>query len=210
MERALGMHQFLAKKFPVLEFDGIWKEVFGSPSANGSWIIWGQSGSGKTRFALQLCKYLTRFGKVAYNSLEEGYCYSLQRAFRESGLAEVGNRVIPWDKVSVADMRDLLRKPKSPDIIFVDSFQYTRMSYEDYQDLKNEFRNKLFVFISHADGKEPRGGAAQAVRYDCEIKIRVEGFRAIAASRSGGGIDYYTIWNEGSALYWDEKNEKEI
>lgn len=205
MKRPLGMHQFLAKKFPVLEFDGVWKEVFGNPSANGSWIIWGQSGSGKTRFALQLCKYLTSFGYVAYNSLEEGYCYSLQRAFIESGLSEVGNKIIPWDKVSVEEMRSRLKRPKAPDIIFVDSLQYTRMTYEEYQDLKEEFRSKLFVFISHADGKEPRGSAAQAVRYDCEVKIRVEGFRAIAASRSGGNMNYYTIWNEGAALYWDEQ-----
>jgi hypothetical protein len=203
MEKSLGLAQFLEKKYPVMEFTGIWKDVFGCPDPYGAWIIWGSSGNGKTRFALQLCKYLTNFGKVAFDSLEEGYRGSLQRAFIEVGMKEVGAKLVPWSKVPIAEVRKRLKSKNSADIILIDSFQYTRMTYEEYQDLIAAFPRKLFIFTSHAEGKEPRGSAAQSVRYDCELKIRVEGFRAMSASRSGGGA-CYTIWEEGANAYWGE------
>lgn len=203
MGKSLGLRQFLDKKFPVLEFEGVWEDAFGKPDTCGSWIIWGTSGSGKTRFAVQLCKYLTRFGYVAYNSLEENLRYSLQRAFISENMGEVGSRVRPWS-VHISEMKEWLAKPKSPDFIIIDSFQYSRLSYEDYQDLKEAFPHKLFIFTSHADGKEPRGAYAQSVRYDCDLKIRVEGYRASVVGRLGGS-SFYTIWEEGSSLYWKDK-----
>jgi hypothetical protein len=208
MEKILGVNQFLSKKFPVMDFDGKWLSAFGRPSAYGSWIIWGSSGSGKTRFAVQLCKYLTRFGRVAYNSLEEGYSASLQRAFRDVNMGEVSSRVMVWNRTPVAEMRERLKKQKSPDIVITDSFQYTRMTYEDYQELKEAFPRKLFIFVSHADGKDPRGSAAQSVRYDCDVKIRVEGFLAMAASRAGSK-EAFTVWKEGAVKYWGESRQSD-
>lgn len=209
MDRPLGLHQFLSKKFPVLEFDGKWKAAFGTPDVCGTWIIWGASGSGKTRFAVQLCKYLTRFGEVAYNSLEEGYRYSLQRAFIDENMEEVGKRVKPWSRIRISKMKELLSAPKSPNFIIIDSFQYTRMSYEEYQELKEAFPHKLFIFTSHAEGKEPRGSAAQSVRYDCDLKIRVEGYRAEAVGRLGGD-NFYTVWEDGAAIYWKDNVQQTI
>ena len=42
-------------------------------------VVWGKSGNGKTSFVLQLCKELTRYGKVAYDSLEEGSSLTMQK-----------------------------------------------------------------------------------------------------------------------------------
>jgi hypothetical protein len=207
MKKTLGVKQFIDKKFPVMEFTGEWQQAFGKPATHGSWLVWGASGSGKTRFAVQLCKYLSKFGKVAYDSLEEGYGVSLQRAFRETNMEEVGSRVTVLDKEPMPELKKRLKKQKSPDIVIIDSFQYTRMTYEDYIRLKEEFPRKLFIFISHADGHDPRGAAAQSVRYDCEVKIRVEGYRATAVSRFGGKSSY-TIWHEGAAMYWSEGQTK--
>ncbi len=39
----------------------------------------------QTRFALQLGKYLTHFGRVAYNSLEEGASVAMRTAFWKPG-----------------------------------------------------------------------------------------------------------------------------
>jgi len=44
---------------------------------------------------------------------------------------------------------------------------------------------------------------AKSVKYDANIIIRVEGFRAFATGRYGGG-DPYTIWEEGALKYWQE------
>ena len=82
MARAASLDQVLRTRFKVLPFEGEWKDAIGCPELTGSWIIWGNSGNGKTRFALQLCKYLCQFGRVAYDSLEEGVSVSLVKAIK--------------------------------------------------------------------------------------------------------------------------------
>ena len=77
------------------------------------------------------------------------------------------------------------------------------MSKKQYIALKEEFTDVLFIFNSHAEGKEPQGNVAKFVRYDAGVKIRVEGFKALPASRMGGG-DEFIIWAEGAANYWIE------
>ena len=62
--KILGLDQIAKTKHRIMEFDGEWRKAFGRPAINGSWLIWGNSNQGKTRFALQLCKYLTNFGRV--------------------------------------------------------------------------------------------------------------------------------------------------
>ena len=57
---AKGVRELLSMKFDVMDFKGPWYDAFGTPERRGVWIIWGNSGSGKTSFALQLCKYLCR------------------------------------------------------------------------------------------------------------------------------------------------------
>ena len=205
MARALGVHQFLASKKKVMPFEGEWLNAFGCPEFSGSWIIWGTSGSGKTSFALQLCKYLAQFGKVYYNSLEEGVSASLQRGFRDVQMQEVARRVTLLDRESMAELSKRLVKTTYK-FVLIDSFQYTGMSYADYKKLREANRDKLFIFISHAEGKEPAGRAAKSVRYDCDCKIRVEGYRANVVSRYGGGTPY-TIWEQGAAAYWGNEVE---
>lgn len=206
MARALSVAELLSRRRRVMEFEGEWLSMMGQPEMSGSWIVWGASGSGKTRFALRLCKYLTQFGRVAYNSLEEGDSESLARAFDEVGMTEVAKRIILLDGEPIKELSERLLKRKSPDIIVVDSLQYTGMTYTDYRKLKAAHRNKLFIFISHADGKEPSGKVAKSVRYDSFIKIRTEGYRAFPVSRYGGG-EPYIIWEEEANKYYRNNNE---
>jgi hypothetical protein len=64
MAKALSVHQVLSGKRNVIAFDGKWQKTFGNPELSGTWIIWGQSFSGKTTFTLDLCNYLCSFEKV--------------------------------------------------------------------------------------------------------------------------------------------------
>ncbi|MEG2319645.1 MAG: ATP-dependent serine protease, partial [Mucinivorans sp.] len=149
MTRAISVAQLLSRKRRVMDFQGEWLSLMGQPELTGSWIVWGASGSGKTRFVLQLCKYLTRFGRVVYNSLEEGDSKSLSTAFEQVGMAEVARKIILLDAEPMAELSERLSKHKSPDIVVIDSLQYTAMSYAEYRDLRGTHRNKLFIFISH-------------------------------------------------------------
>lgn len=196
MARAASLDQVLRTRFKVLPFEGEWKDSIGCPELTGSWIVWGNSGNGKTRFALQLCKYLCQFGRVAYDSLEEGVSVSLVKAIKETNMMEVRRKFVVLDKEPIDQLTERLEKPKSPDIVCVDSLQYTGMSYEQYKALKERFPKKLFIWISHADGTLPEGRVAKKVRFDSNVKVFVQAYRAEPVSRYGGGKPYI-IWEEG-------------
>ena len=55
MGRALTVTDILKVKHEGLKFSGAWADAFGEPERRGVWFIWGQSGSGKTSFTMQLC-----------------------------------------------------------------------------------------------------------------------------------------------------------
>lgn len=211
MGRAISNKNVLTAKFEVADFDGEFLASFGRPELRGAWIIYGGSGSGKTTFVMQVCKYLTRFRRVAYNSLEQGLSLSLQKAWERVGMQEVGNKIILLNKEQLKDLRVRLLKKQSPDVIVIDSVHYLRrFNMDQYQNLRDEFPNKLFIFVSHEKGGMPKGMMAQNIRYDSEIKIRVEGYKAFVttryevAERGEGGADFI-IWKQGAQDYWVDK-----
>ena len=201
-KRAVSVTELLSKKYKTFDFGGEWLDAFGTPENCGVWFIWGASGNGKSRFVAQLCKELSRFGRVAYNSLEEATSYTIQKSFSDSGLAEVKRKVIVVNE-SMTELSARLQEPKSPSFVIVDSFQYTRMNYAQYISFKERHRNKLIIFVSHADGKQPSGRSAKSVMYDAALKIWVEGFKAFSKGRYiGPNGGEYTIWLEGADKYW--------
>lgn len=187
-------------KFKTVPFTNEWREGFGEPELRGAWMVYGASFQGKTRFTLKLIKYLSGFERCLYNSLEEGAKLSFQRAAQESGLGTCGNRVIILTGENKHELRERLHAKRSPKIVVIDSLQYFDITAQEVHELLTEFDDKLFIFISHADGKKPKGAVAEAVHYHSDVKIRVEGYRAFINSRYGGG-EPYTIWYEGARQY---------
>ena len=206
LRRALSVSDVLRIKRETYAFEGAWAEAFGQPEQNGVWFVWGGSGNGKTSFVLQLCKELAKYGKIAYNSLEEGFSLTMKNALIEAGMQDVARRFILISE-SMKDLDGRLKKHKSPDIIVIDSFQYTQMSFKDYQKFKNRHRDKLLIFISQAEGNKPSGRTAVSVMYDAALKIWVEGYRAISKGRYFGSKGYYTIWEERANIYWGKTKE---
>ena len=201
INRARTYSDLMRQKVHELDFEGDWLRSFGKPEITGTWLIWGNPGNGKTRFALQLCRYLASFVRVAYNSLEEGDSKSIREAIVSVGMNDVKSNFMLLDQEPIEELKDRLRKRKSPDVIFIDSWQYTGCNYSEYKKLRGEFRNKLFILVSHAEGKNPEGRTAKSIRYDSFVKIWVEGYRALPASRYGGN-ETYTIWDKGAQDYW--------
>lgn len=177
-------------KFPKIPLEGRWRELMGQPQLKGGILIWGDSAQGKTSFALQFAKELSRYEPVLYDTLEEGISESIRAACVREKMVEVGNRVLLLDNEPVPELIERLSRPKSRNVVIVDSLQYTGMTFETYKELLESFPKKLFVFISHADGKEPAGRIATQVKFNANVKIRVAGFTAYAISRYGGGTPY--------------------
>lgn len=209
VKRAISVRQLYRTQIRSLEFTGEWLDAIGQPEPSGTWIIWGNPGNGKTRFALQLAKYLATFGRrIAYDSLEEGVSLSMRNAIEDCNMQEVARRFLLLDKEPVDELTERLKRKKSPDVVIIDSIQYTGLSYADYKLFKDRFRSKLFIFVSHADGNQPGGRVARSIRFDANVKIWVEGFQAFAASRYGGGKPY-VIWDEGLFNLTHPKVEEE-
>lgn len=202
MQRALSVMDILNKKRELLNFDGDWLNSFGRPELTGAWLIWGNSGHGKTTFVMQLCKYLTRFERVLYDSLEEGDGESIKSALLRVNMREVRGRfsLVPGEPLEALKQR--LRKKKSPRIVVIDSLQYSGITYPQYKELRQEFKRHLFIIVSHADGKLPSGKTANRVRYDAHIKVRVEGYKGFIKSRYKSGDEApFIVWQEGAEKY---------
>lgn len=136
MKRALSVKDILSMKKAVLPFEGKWADAFGAPERTGVWFVWGNSGNGKTSFILQLCKELCKelckYGRVAYNSLEEGDSLSIRNAFIQNGITAANRRLQLLNCESVAELSERMSRPKSPDFYVIDSFQYAQISYREY------------------------------------------------------------------------------
>ena len=206
---ARGVREVMSMKYETFPFEGDWKAAFSTPERRGVWFIWGDSGNGKTTFAMQLAKELCKYGRVAYNSLEEGASLTMRNTMQRCGMMEVNRRFLLLDAEPMEQLNLRLHRQKSPDIVFIDSFQYTQMNYRQYIEFKESNRNKLLIFISHADGKQPNGRAARSVMYDATLKIRVEGFRAFSKGRFVGTVGHYDIDKVKAPKYWGEMHNND-
>ena len=202
---AKGVREMLSMKYDVLPFDGEWYDAFGTPERTGTWIVWGNSGTGKTTFAMKLAKYLCRFGRVAYDSLEEGACLNIQKIMRQEDMMDVNGKFLLLNKEPMDQLSIRLKRRKAPDFVIVDSFQYAQLNYKQYIALKEKHENKLLIFISHAEGISPEGRAAKRVMYDVALKVYCEGYRAISKGRFAGPVGHFEIWPEKSKMYHGEE-----
>lgn len=196
VRKAKSITDLYKQNFKTFDFKGVFKNSFGLPETNGCWLIWGESGNGKTDLSLQLAKYLSTFKKVHYNTLEERGRESFKLACIRNNMESCGSR-FSFECEDFETLKARLKKKRSAKIVFIDSLQYLRISEKQYKDLISEFPDILFIFISHAKGSQPKGSVADSIRYDADVKINVKQFTANIQSRFGGN-DPFIIWEEGA------------
>lgn len=204
MSRTLSARQVLEKKHRTIRLTGDWGACVGEIDRCGVVFMWGNSGNGKSGAAMSLAKTLTDHGKVLYVSLEEGTSLSMQNTLRRHSMPDCGCRFQLAEGETLETLDGRLAKPKSPDFVIIDSFQYAQLSYKQYIAFKERHRSKLLIFVSHADGKQPAGRAARSVMYDAGLKIWVEGYKAFSKGRFFGTTGEITIWPDRAVKYWGE------
>lgn len=206
MQRGYTPNEILSKKFNLLDFEGEWRESLGTPDKAFSAIVWGASTNGKSSFAMQLARYLTNFGKVAYNSLEEGVSHTMKMNLQRHFMGTTVSKFLLLDREPITMLMERMAKHKSQDFLIIDSLQYMGINRQQYKELKLLMlqKKKGLIFVSHAQGKEPKGALADFIRYDVDLKLRIEGYRMFPSGRLNGGGTPYTIWHEGAAKYWGE------
>lgn len=202
LRRPITSTDLYRTKFNVMDFTGQWAAHIGKPEIKGSWMIMGPSTNGKTRYTIQMAKYLGHFGKVYMNSLEEGKSHSIKISWQEERIDSQKDNVYLLDNEPLDIVKKRLKMRNSPQFIFFDSIQFMRgFTLDDYSDLLEEFNDKLFIFTSHVTGKEPKGAVADGIWYKSFVKIRVNNYRAISKSRYGGN-EPYDIWPEKAQAFY--------
>ena len=208
MSKIINMAKLNKKRYKYLEnMSEKWNDSFGKVDENFVAIIWGSSANGKSSFTMDLVNDLTKFGSVLYVSLEEGHSLSLKSNVTRHLASDNRNVKFADHQMTYDALAEYLSKKRTPKVVIIDSLQYFGIGYIQYKHLKEKFRNKSFIFVSHANGKLPDGKTASKIMYDAGIKIRVEGFIAFVASRYGGNKNY-VIWEEGAKKYWGNKMYK--
>ena len=201
MKRAYSVRNVLDAKFNTLEFDGEWLEAVGKPELGGSWMVYGAPKNGKTSLAMKLARYLTRFCRVAYDSVEEGLSLSMQNCVERTFGGEASRRFVLLNKEGVEELTERLSRRCSPDAVVVDSVQFLGLRWEEYKTLTERFPHKLFVWVSHVDGNQPEGRVAKKIWRDADVYIRVEGFRGFPVGRYMGGAPI-DVDRELAERYW--------
>jgi len=201
-KRKLSVTNIINQRIRRLALSGRFFEAFGNPQDRGVWFIWGTSASGKSSFIMKLAKHFAEIGySVYYNLLEE-----------DPDDSDYIDRVKMVDMFEVKDkfhtiqanydeLITILKKRRSPKVIIIDSLPYFNINWEQYLELKRQFRNKIFVFVGHAKGTQPRTKIEEDVMFDAKMKIFVSGFLAVCKGRTIGP-------NGGNFIVWDEGYKK--
>ncbi len=187
----------------VFAFSGKWYELFGKPEKGDTWFIFGNSGNGKSTASALLSLMFSEYDTVLYLALEEKKRKSIVKKLTEAGFTDDIKTFHLLPASNYQQLIQRLHRRNSENIIFIDSLQYWRISYVQYQKLTELFPSKTFVFVSHAKGKDPKGDTADSIHYDAGIKIWVEGGRITVKHRYEGGGGEMDVVPELAAKYWN-------
>jgi hypothetical protein len=193
-QKAVGMSDFISKEFKTYAFTGEWAAQFGEPETNFSVLVFGHRKQGKTEYCVKLSKYLAGFGKVYYNSFEQGYSKSLQDALKRNDMLKVAGKVIVGIKETVPQMMSRLKQRNSARFIIIDSRDYINLTAAQYRELREAFPRKAIIIICWETSGKPAGKHAQDISYMVDAIVHVRDFVAHPTSRFGGN-EKFIIWN---------------
>ena len=210
MRRSISAVQALAVRNKTLEVAPEWRGCLGDEIArHGIVFIWGNSGNGKSSAVMAFARMLAGCGKVLYVSKEEGYSLSFQNTLRRFDMQSCGASFQVIDNESMDDLVERLARPKSPEFVIIDSVQAMGIGSRQFKQLREQFRNKMLVFVSQADGKRPAGRPAVNMMYDADLKLWVEGHTVFSKGRFMGETKEYVTWPEGAERYWAGRKKEE-
>ncbi|MGP6547181.1 hypothetical protein [Ornithobacterium rhinotracheale] len=212
LPRVLSVANILNFVVTRVPFEGVWYDAFKQPQDRGFWFIWGTSASGKSSFAMQLAKEMSKHYKTLYNLLEEepddSDFIDRNKLFTMQDVA--GNFGV--QKFNLEELNFYLEKRNSPKVVIIDSLPYFMDSFEQYLDFKQKWwRKKIIIFIAHADGAKPSSRVEERIMFDAKMKIFVSGYLAKCKGRTiGPNGGNFIIWKEGYEALQGEKSTEEI
>lgn len=189
MNRALTVKNLYQKKFDTFPFDGIWMDVFGKPSTNGIWLVYGKEKNGKTWGTLLLADYLSKFERVLYISAEEGTDMEFQNAVTRAKIEPNNKNLHFTEYETIEELYTRLKKRKAPRIVVMDNLTIynEELKANGMKKLKQDFPNVLFICVAHEERNKPYTAAATMASKLAKVIIRVQGLMLIVGGRVPGG-----------------------
>jgi len=198
-KRNFSIKDIKSWKFKELTMPQEWVDHLGNLTENFRMLIVGKSGHGKTEYAMKLSKMLSQyFGKVSYNSTEQGRSASFQQSFFRNQMDEIkgGKWMLCDPSQRVFNVWfERLKKQNSGRVVLLDSLDYMKLTLDQFKLLHETFRHKSIIIVAWNDPIDP---VTKKIRYMCDIKVEVENFSAKIASRFGGNKPF-KIW-DGQAI----------
>ena len=135
--------------FKIVQLKGEWQRHLGEMERSGSVLIFGDSGHGKTTYALMKSKAICNSEKVLYNTAEEGIRASWQRSIRLNNMTSVKGK-FKYVKESYDELFERLKMKRQAKVVIIDSVQYffRGKKVKDYFNLIETFNDTLFIFLT--------------------------------------------------------------
>lgn len=166
----VSLSEIKEKEFEVYEFTEPYLNLIGKPSKNFLMLVWGESGHGKSTWSMDFANYLaSNFGKLLYNSSEEGISYSLKNK-----LLKYDNE--NFDLSECKTYSELKKAIKNYDFIVVDSLNDMNLTEEDFEKLIKSGKSIIFI-MQATKGGNFKGSSKFA--HDTDIRIKIENYQPI-------------------------------
>lgn len=192
----ISVKELTSRTFRTFNLSRQWTDHLGEVEVGATILIWGESRQGKTSYAVQMAKaFAMGDARTLYMPLEEGPSLSFQRALKNAHAEDARRLMIAPTEMRFEDLDAVMAERTAPDVVVIDSIQYSGINYDDYRSFRNAHPKKTLIFTSHADGRDPRGTTASSIKYDAGVKVFVKDYVANAGSRYGGGKPF-EIWPE--------------
>ena len=171
--------EVLGMSFSAMPFTGEWKKLLGKPSTTAKILVYGKPGNGKSTFAFNFARYLSKDcgKKTLYVAAEERFSATLkdkiERLDCDNGnLFFVEDLPVNWSEL------------KQYDAVFIDSVNFMDLTPEDLRSLPDGVMY-FYVFQTTKSGVF-RG--SQEYSHDVDVVLKADKFVVnVDKNRFGGG-----------------------
>lgn len=173
----IDLDKFKSIKFEVLEFsrESKYFDVIGNPQENFRAMIYGQAGNGKSTYAINLAEFLAKnFGRVLYNSSEEGVSLTLQNKVKNisSDMFDISTCKNGGDFIKLLKSID-----KKPRFIFLDSLNDMNLSLEELKEIISLDTKRGIIWIMQ-NTKSGDFKGDNKFFHEADIVLKIENFLA--------------------------------
>lgn len=181
--------ELLNMEFEILPFSGKWADFMQYVPRNVCTAIYGKEGAGKSSFAWKFADYLTQFGPVLYNVVDQGLNAMTVKVITDAKVKNI-------DKIGTSDAGSLDALEKDMEgyqFVFIDLINNYNITPEAFRDFKRKHNDKSFhlVFETLKDKVGTFKGQGSWMNI-VDAKIHLDTFLATNSKRCGNG--QFDVW----------------